>query len=240
MKIYLIPVVVVSLIAAVRAEDQVTPNDQSISSPGVEATDKMSPDAVRQQGVWKPIAAVLGGVFLPPPTLEGTTLSIDGMNYEVTVEGEDHADRGTFTLDTTTTPKRMTIKGTDGPNKGKTIFAIYEMKNEVSMRVCYDLSGKEFPEDFKAPRGTQRYVAGYRKRIPGKTADEKKHILLKVDGKEVRIPVSGQLYEHWQKQVASPNATSEPKRNSELLMQVLLAAYRQGLKDATHAVNTQP
>lgn len=240
MKIYLIPVVVVSLIAAVRAEDQVTPDEQSISLSDAAKTEKTNPDAVRQQGVWKPIAAILGGVFLPPPTLKGTTLSIDGMSYEVTVEGEDHADRGTFTLDTTTTPKRMTIKGTDGPNKGKTILAIYEMKNEVSMRVCYDLSGKEFPKAFKAPKGMPRYLAGYRKQIPGKTACEKKHILLKVDGKEVRIPVSGQLYEHWQKQVAPPNATAEQRRNSESLMQVLLAAYRQGLKDARHAINTQP
>lgn len=240
MKIYLIPVVVLSLLTAVRAEDQVTPDEQSISLSDAAKTEKTNPDAVRQQGVWKPIAAILGGVFLPPPTLKGTTLSIDGMSYEVTVEGEDHADRGTFTLDTTTTPKRMTIKGTDGPNKGKTILAIYEMKNEVSMRVCYDLSGKEFPKEFKAPRGTPLYLAGYRKQIDGKFVSPRKQILLKVDGKEVHISVSAQIYEHWQKQVVPANGTSEPKRNSEFLMRAMLAAYRQGLKDARQAATTQP
>jgi hypothetical protein len=33
----------------------------------------------------------------------------------------------------------------------------------VSMRVCYDLPGKEFPKDFKAPKGTQLYAVGYRR-----------------------------------------------------------------------------
>ncbi len=57
----------------------------------------------------------------------------------------------------------MTIIGTDGPNQGKTFFAIYEMKDAVSMRVCYDLSGTEFPKEFKAPKGSQHYLVGYRR-----------------------------------------------------------------------------
>ena len=32
-----------------------------------------------------------------------------------------------------------------------------------SMRVCYDLSGTDFPKDFKAPKGTQLYLVGYRR-----------------------------------------------------------------------------
>ncbi len=240
MKIYFMPVFTLSLLTAARAEPPVAPSGPLTSSSDTATTDKTMADADRQQGVWKPIAAIIGGAYLPPPALKATTLSIKGMNYEVTVEGEDHSDKGTFTLDTTTTPKRMTIKSTAGPNKGKTILAIYEMKNEVSMRVCYDLSGKEFPKEFKAPRGTPLYLAGYRKQIDGKFVSPKKQILIKVDGKEVRILLSAQIYEHWQKQIASTNATSEQKRNSELLTQVMLAAYRQGLKDAGQAVTTQP
>ena len=116
-----------------------------------------------QEGVWKPIAAVLGGVRLPEPALKAITLKITGTNYEVTVEGEKEPDKGTCTLDTTTTPKRMTIKSTDGPNRGKTFLAIYEMKDAVSMRVCYDLSGTDFPKEFKAPKGTHLYLVGYRR-----------------------------------------------------------------------------
>jgi uncharacterized protein (TIGR03067 family) len=123
------------------------------------------PAEPKQDGVWKPIAAVLGGVRLPETALNAITLKITGENYEVTVEGEKEPDKGTRTLDTTTTPKRMTIKSTDGPNRGKTFLAIYETKDANSMRVCYDLSGTDFPKEFKAPKGTQLYLVGYRRKV---------------------------------------------------------------------------
>jgi uncharacterized protein (TIGR03067 family) len=121
------------------------------------------PGATAHEGVWKPIAAVLGGVLMPPPALKAITLKITGANYEVTVDGEKESDRGTCILDTSTTPHRMTIKSTAGPNSGKTFLAIYEMKDAGKLRVCYDLSGAEFPKEFKAPKGTQLYLVGYRR-----------------------------------------------------------------------------
>jgi len=119
--------------------------------------------ARRHEGVWKPIAAVLSGVRLPDEAVRAITLTITSDHYEVKVEGEEEPDKGTYTIDTTVIPHRMTITSTAGPNRGKTFLAVYEMKVDVSMRVCYELSGKEFPKEFKAPRGTQLYVAGYRR-----------------------------------------------------------------------------
>ena len=120
-------------------------------------------DAYPRDGVWKPIAAVLGGVRLPEEAVKAITLKISGDKYDVTIEGENHSDKGTCTVDTTTMPHRMTIKSEEGANKGKTFLAIYEMKDEVSMRVCYDLSGAAFPKEFKAPKGTQLYLVGYQR-----------------------------------------------------------------------------
>jgi uncharacterized protein (TIGR03067 family) len=120
-------------------------------------------DAKTHEGVWKPIAAVLNGVRLTDESLKAITLKITGINYEVTAEGEQHSDKGTCTLDTSTSPNRMTIKSTEGANKGKTFLAIYEMKDAGSLRVCYDLSGTEFPKEFKAPKGTPLYLVGYRR-----------------------------------------------------------------------------
>jgi len=128
-----------------------------------EATPAKLADAKVHEGVWKPIAAVLGGAKLPPPALQAITLKITGTNYHVTVEGEKEPDQGTCALDTSTSPKRMTIISTNGPNRGKTFLAIYEMKNDRSLRVCYDLSGTEFPKEFKAPKGTTLYLVGYRR-----------------------------------------------------------------------------
>jgi uncharacterized protein (TIGR03067 family) len=116
-------------------------------------------------GAWKPIAAVLGGARLQKEALDAITLTINGKNYEVAVKGETEPDRGTTKLDTNASPKRMTIISTNGPNKGKTFLAIYEMKDDRSLRVCYDLSGTDFPKEFKAPKGTALYLVGYR-RVP--------------------------------------------------------------------------
>jgi hypothetical protein len=60
----------------------------------------------------------------------------------------------------------MTIKSTAGPNKGKTFLAIYEIKNADAMRVCYDLSGRAFPKEFKAPKDSELYLVGYRRQVP--------------------------------------------------------------------------
>ncbi|EMI17132.1 hypothetical protein RMSM_05944 [Rhodopirellula maiorica SM1] len=116
-------------------------------------------------GTWKPKGAILSGVFIPPPALKTITLKIEKNNYEVTVEGEDHSDVGTFTVDTTFSPNRMTLISTEGPNQGKTILAIYEIKNANAMRVCYDLSGTDFPKEFKAPKDSELYVVGYRRQL---------------------------------------------------------------------------
>ena len=140
---------------------QVLADDDGKDSP----TDRKPNDTSKFQydGIWKPKGAVLGGVFLPPPAVEAITLNIEKGRYEVTVKGEEHSDAGTFTLDETVTPKRMTIKSESGPNKGKTFLAIYEIKSADAMRVCYDLSGKQFPKEFKAPKDTELYLVGYRR-----------------------------------------------------------------------------
>lgn len=114
-------------------------------------------------GIWKPKGAMLRGVLLPPPTLKAITLEIEDGNYEVTVEGEKHSDKGMFILDETVTPKRMAIKSLSGPNKGKILLAIYAINGENALRVCYDLSGKAFPEQFKAPKDSDLYLVGYRR-----------------------------------------------------------------------------
>ncbi|MCB1278390.1 TIGR03067 domain-containing protein [Prosthecobacter sp.] len=131
------------------------------------AATPVSDDNKLLNGKWTPIAAVIGGIKLPADELKKITLTLSGDTYEVAVLGEDHVDKGTATRDTTTTPKRLTIKSLEGPNKGKTFLAIYEIKtvNGVdAYRVCYDLSGTAFPTEFKSVKGSQLYLAGYRRK----------------------------------------------------------------------------
>lgn len=71
----------------------------------------------------------------------------------------------------------MTIKSTEGPNKGKTFPAIYEMGRNGdtdTLRICYDLSGKAFPAGFNSPKGSMHYLVGYRRQPTAAPEDKAK------------------------------------------------------------------
>jgi uncharacterized protein (TIGR03067 family) len=133
-----------------------------------QAVDKAVDTTISLNGKWKPVAALLGGMKIPADELKKITLRLDDDNYEVTVDGEPHADKGTAKRDDHSNPKRLTIVSTKGPNQGKTILAIYEVKKvngEDAYRVCYDLSGTAFPTEFKSKKGSPHYLVGYRRKL---------------------------------------------------------------------------
>ncbi|RPI90932.1 MAG: TIGR03067 domain-containing protein [Planctomycetaceae bacterium] len=110
------------------------------------------------EGLWLPATAELGGKEFPEAVRETIQLEVKGDQYTVTVGKE--TDRGTCKLDPSAKPKGLDITGTEGPNKGKTILAIYE-RNGDKLRVCYDLGGKNRPEEFKTTAGTQLFLVGH-------------------------------------------------------------------------------
>jgi uncharacterized protein (TIGR03067 family) len=119
------------------------------------------PDAKIIQGTWTPMKAELGGQPMPDAVLKTIALKLNNGKYDVSVAGEP--DKGTYTIDSSTKPKSMIITGTDGPNKGRTFPAIYELEAD-SLRICYDLSGKQRPAEFKTLAGTRLYLVTYQRR----------------------------------------------------------------------------
>jgi uncharacterized protein (TIGR03067 family) len=115
-------------------------------------------DAKAVQGSWTPVTAELAGQPMPEAVLKSISLKLDNGKYEVSVGG--NPDKGTYTIDSTSKPKSMTITGTDGPNHGKTFPAIYELKGNT-LRICYDLSGAKRPTGFKTSAGTKLYLVTY-------------------------------------------------------------------------------
>ena len=120
-------------------------------------------DAGSMDGTWVASAAELGGAKFPDEVRESIKLVIKDGKYTATV-GEV-PDRGTIKLDPSKKPKEMDIVGTDGPNKGKTIPAIYERDGDT-LRVCYDLGGKAHPTEFKTSPGTQLFLVEYKLKKP--------------------------------------------------------------------------
>jgi uncharacterized protein (TIGR03067 family) len=113
------------------------------------------------QGTWLPTAAELGGGKFPDEVRKTITLSIKGDKYTVTVGKK--VDKGTVKMNASAKPKTLDITGTEGPNKGRTILAIYELNGDT-LRVCYDLSGKGRPKKFETRAGTQLFLVTYKRK----------------------------------------------------------------------------
>ena len=110
------------------------------------------------EGTWTISSATLAGNALPITAFQDAKLRLDAGNYEFGI------DRGDYVVLPDTTPAAIDTHGRDGPNAGKTILAIYDLKGEM-LTVCYDLSGKARPTAFASLPGTQLFLVRYR-RIP--------------------------------------------------------------------------
>ena len=118
-------------------------------------------DAVAIQGTWLPSAAELAGKKYPDEVRKSIKLVIKDDTYAVTV-GQAPPDRGTVKLDPSASPKAIDIAGTEGPNKGKTFLAIYELSGDT-LRICYDLSGQSRPGEFRTEPNTALFLVTYQR-----------------------------------------------------------------------------
>jgi uncharacterized protein (TIGR03067 family) len=111
-------------------------------------------------GLWALTSGVSKGESMPEATVNTIRLALRSGKYSVRVGNQ--VDQGTYTIDASKTPKTLTLEGTSGPNKGKKMLAIYELEKET-LKVCYDTSGKAFPEKFESKPDTASFLATYKK-----------------------------------------------------------------------------
>jgi uncharacterized protein (TIGR03067 family) len=119
-------------------------------------------DEPKVDGTWLATKAELGGKKLPKKVSDNLKLTLTKGEYEVVAESPD---RGTVTYNNSADPKEMDIKGVEGPNKGKTFLAIYELKDD-KLTICYDLSGKSRPTEFKTEPNTKLFLVTYERKKP--------------------------------------------------------------------------
>lgn len=117
-----------------------------------------SGDATSMEGNWLPVAAQLAGMELPEQVRNSIKLTVQNGQY--TVMAGEQIDKGSVTLNTTVQPMTADITGTDGPNKGRTMLAIYERMGDT-LRICYDLTGTSRPTQFATESGKQHLLVTY-------------------------------------------------------------------------------
>lgn len=111
------------------------------------------------EGTWTLEAAELGGRKLPDEGLKGTSLIVTDGRYTYL---NDHGIYKLVPAENPKAPKAMDVSGTDGPNKGKTFLAIYEVAGDT-LKICYDLEGKVRPSKFAPRAGTRQFLAIYKR-----------------------------------------------------------------------------
>jgi uncharacterized protein (TIGR03067 family) len=113
---------------------------------------------VALNGVWVPVSASLDGKAMSAEEASNMRLVFQKGKYFSKLG--DTTDEGTYTIDESTDPKKLTIVGTKGPNKGRSILAIFNL-DKNTLKVCYDLSGKSIPEKFESNPDSHSFLVTY-------------------------------------------------------------------------------
>jgi uncharacterized protein (TIGR03067 family) len=131
----------------------------AIASTGLGA-DPKSPakESAVLNGKWTLTSGVTSGEKMTDEVLKSIQLVLANGKY--TAKVGDDTDQGTYKIDQSTTPNTLTLTGTSGPNKGKTMLAIFELE-KGTLKVCYDMSGKAFPKEFESKPSTSSFLATY-------------------------------------------------------------------------------
>lgn len=111
-------------------------------------------DGKEIEGTWVIEEAELAGQKLDG--LKGIKITMDAGKYRFA------NDQGEYKLVPAEKFKAVDIFGKGGPNQGKTYLTIYQLEGD-SLTICYDLTGKARPTEFKTVAGSQLFLVTYRR-----------------------------------------------------------------------------
>jgi len=74
----------------------------------------------------------------------------------------EQTESGTYKIDTKAKPTTMDIAPSDGPQKGKTIKAIFELSGDT-IKICYPLENGEQPKEFASTKDSKVFLVTYKR-----------------------------------------------------------------------------
>ncbi|HXG12285.1 MAG TPA: TIGR03067 domain-containing protein [Gemmataceae bacterium] len=115
---------------------------------GAQKQDSAAADRVKLQGTWVPIFAERNG--RPSEEFKRFTFTFDGDTLIIKKSPEESRE-GTFKLDSTTTPRQITILPVDFKHTLKGIYAF----DGDNLKLCLGDLGKDRPTEFATRQGSQ-------------------------------------------------------------------------------------
>jgi uncharacterized protein (TIGR03067 family) len=114
-------------------------------------------------GTWEVVSAVADGKKQPPPKEKATVTNKDG-KYTLKV-GDTMVGGGTVKIDPSASPATVDITPSSGPDKGKSVLGIYEVKGDT-LRSCIAPAGKPRPRAFESKEGSGHTLFTYKRVKP--------------------------------------------------------------------------
>ena len=113
-----------------------------------------SSDLEAIQGEWKQVALEVDGISNPPDELsaQGAITTFKGGQFGVRNAAGVLLLEGTFTLDSSVTPKAIDYVDSTGPDKGKRLPAIYKLEDDSFTFVAAS-EGDPRPTEFRTVLG---------------------------------------------------------------------------------------
>jgi len=110
-------------------------------------------DAKLWQGTWKMVSCTWNGA----PQTGDLHWIVEGDRYTIRLDGQSHNDPYPFTLDAA--QKHIDVNHHETPEGtyGGNLKGIYEISAD-SLRVCYDLTGRQYPRSFEAGPGSRQVL----------------------------------------------------------------------------------
>jgi uncharacterized protein (TIGR03067 family) len=117
--------------------------------------------ATELEGEWSMVSGFMDGHPMDKSMVKHGKRVTRG-NVTSVLFGAQLFTRGTFTLDTSKTPKAIDLAHSEGMHAGKTQLGIYECDGET-MRISYGSPGAARPTDFEPRKGDGRTIAEWRR-----------------------------------------------------------------------------
>jgi uncharacterized protein (TIGR03067 family) len=124
-------------------------------------------DQEQLQGTWMMVSREFQGKKATKEELEKLNTKIVVKGDSITVWSKDAGtdevlSELTFKLDPATKPRSLDFTITNGPTKGQTAVAIYELEGD-SLRVCYATGDAKRPTQFAATNDTEWVLLSYKR-----------------------------------------------------------------------------
>jgi uncharacterized protein (TIGR03067 family) len=146
----------------------------SAAAPGApeDSTQASADDQQKLQGTWRMQSAMYNG----QPLMNDVRWIFDGDHMTVVLKGNyEGGVKGNFQLGTGDAPNTILIKYFDNPlaNQGYyggSYTGIYKLSGD-KLRVCYDMTGRQYPKSFDAGKGSLRMTYEFTREKTEKHAD---------------------------------------------------------------------